>query len=70
MLSDYLGERLKVGDKVVVKPYVKEYGVDAGKTKVITKILPNFGKLRVFALDGDDGIWCMEDFERVIFKDK
>ena len=54
---------LQVGMKVKVKNNTKDYLFNAGKEKTITKDLPNFGKSRAFGLDGDDGIWCIEDFE-------
>lgn len=54
---------LQVGMKVKVKNNNKDYPFDAGKEKTITKDLPNFCKSRAFGLDGDDGIWCIEDFE-------
>lgn len=54
---------LQVGMKVKIKNNTKDYLFNAGKEKTITKDLPNFGKSRAFGLDGDDGIWCIEDFE-------
>ena len=54
---------LQVGMKVKIKNNTKDYLFNAGKEKTITKDLPNFGKNRAFGLDGDDGIWCIEDFE-------
>lgn len=54
---------LQVGMKVKIKSNTKDYSFNAGKEKTITKDLPNFGKNRAFGLDGDDGIWCIEDFE-------
>lgn len=54
---------LQVGMKVKIKSNTKDYLLNAGKEKTITKDLPNFGKIRAFGLDGDDGIWCIEDFE-------
>ena len=54
---------LQVGMKVKIKNNTKYYLFDAAKEKTITKDLPNFGKSRAFGLDGDDGIWCIEDFE-------
>jgi len=54
---------LQVGMKVKIKNNPKEYHFDAGKEKTITKDLPNFGNQRAFCLDGDTGIWCIEDFE-------
>jgi hypothetical protein len=39
---------------------------NAGKIKTITKQLPDFGKLKAFALDNDEGIWCIEDFEKCV----
>ena len=27
------------------------------------KHLPDFGKLKAFELDNDEGIWCIEDFD-------
>ena len=54
---------LQVGMKVKIKSNTKDYLFNAEKEKIITKDLPNFGKSRAFGLDGDDGIWCIEDFE-------
>ena len=54
---------LQVGMKVKIKTDDFHYIFDSGKIKTITKDLPNFGKSRAFCLDGDDGIWCIEDFE-------
>lgn len=54
---------LQVGMKVKIKNNTKDYLFNAGKEKTITNDLPNFGKSRAFGLDGDDGIWCIEDFE-------
>jgi len=42
------------------------YFFNSGKEKTITSDLENFGSLRAFGLDGDDGIWCIEDFEYCI----
>lgn len=54
---------LQIGMKVKIKNDVKNYLFNAGKIKTITRDLPNFGKSRAFELDGEDGIWCIEDFE-------
>jgi len=54
---------LQEGMQVKIKDDTKNYLFDAGTTKTITKLLPDFGKSRAFGLDGDDGIWCIEDFE-------
>jgi hypothetical protein len=54
---------LQVGMKVKIKNYTNLFLFNAGKEKTITKELPNFGKSRAFCLDGDIGIWCIEDFE-------
>lgn len=54
---------LQIGMKVKIKNQVKEYLFDAGKEKTITSDMPNFGNSRAFGLDGDNGIWCIEDFE-------
>jgi hypothetical protein len=54
---------LQTGMKVKIKNDTKNYIFNAGKIKTITRILPDFGKNRAFALDWDDGIWCIEDFE-------
>ena len=56
--------KLQIGMKVLIKNEPKNFFHDAGKVKTITKILPNFGKVRAFALDGDEGIWCIDDFEK------
>jgi hypothetical protein len=58
--------KLQIGMRVLIKNDKKNYLFDAGKVKKITKELPNFGKKRAFALDGDDGIWCIEDFEKCV----
>lgn len=57
---------LQIGMKVLIKTDPKNYLFDSGKEKTITSDLPNFGKSRAFGLDGDDGIWCIEDFEKCI----
>ena len=57
---------LQIGMTVKIKNQVKEYMFDSGKEKTITSDLPNFGKSRAFGLDGDNGIWCIEDFEYCI----
>lgn len=54
---------LQVGMRVKIKNDTKNYMLNAGRTKVITKQLPDFDKLKAFALDNDEGIWCIEDFE-------
>lgn len=54
---------LQIGMKVKIKNNTKDYLFNAGKEKTITKDLPDFGKSRAFGLDGDEGIWCIEDFE-------
>lgn len=56
--------KLQVGMRVLIKNNKKDYQFDAGKVKKITKELPDFGRNRAFALDGDEGIWCIEDFEK------
>jgi hypothetical protein len=57
---------LQVGMRVLIKNDIKNYQFNAGKVKTITKQLPNFGKLKAFALDNDEGIWCIKDFEKCI----
>lgn len=54
---------LQIGMNVKIKNNPKDYLFHAGKEKTITKDLPNFGNCRAFALDDDNGIWCIEDFE-------
>ena len=54
---------LQVGMKVKIKNDTDNYKFNAGKIKTITKQLPDFRKLKAFTLDGDEGIWCIEDFE-------
>jgi hypothetical protein len=54
---------LEVGMKVKIRNDPENFAFDAGKIKTITKQLPNFGKLKAFALDNDEGIWCIEDFD-------
>jgi len=58
--------KLQIGMKVEIKKNTKNYHYDAGKEKTITSILPNFGSKRAFGLDGDTGIWLIEDFEKFI----
>lgn len=58
--------KLQIGMQVRIKNQPKEYLFDAGKVKTITSYLPDFGKSKAFGLDGDDGIWCIEDFEENI----
>jgi len=54
---------LQIGMRVKIKNDTKNYMFNAGKIKTITKQLPDFGKLKAFALDNDEGIWCIEDFD-------
>jgi hypothetical protein len=54
---------LQVGMKVKVKNDTKQYGIDAGKIKTITKQLPDFLGLEAFALDNDEGTWLIDDFD-------
>jgi len=54
---------LQVGMRVKIHNDPENHQFNAGKIKTITEELPDFGKLRAFALDGDTGIWCIEDFE-------
>ena len=58
--------KLQTGMQVKIKNDSDNYLFDAGKTKTITKVLPNFGSKRAFALDGDKGIWCIEEFAEFI----
>ena len=53
---------LQEGMQVLIKSDTKNFMFNAGKTKTITSILKNFGSKRAFGLDGDDGIWLIEDF--------
>ncbi len=55
--------KLQIGMQVRIKNNVKDYLIYAGKVKTITSNLPDFGKSRAFGLDGDDGIWCIVDFQ-------
>jgi hypothetical protein len=57
---------LQVGMRVLIKNDTKKHLFDAGKIKTITKQLPDFGKLKAFALDNDEGIWCIENFEKCV----
>ena len=57
---------LTVGMDVKIKKHTKDYSFNAGKVKKITEILPDFVSKRAFALDGESGIWCIEDFEYCI----
>ena len=54
---------LQVGMRVKIKNDTKNFMFNAGKIKTITKQLPDFGKSKAFALDNDEGIWCIEDFD-------
>jgi len=58
--------RLQVGMRVLIKNNPRDFQFNSGEIKTITKILPDFGAQRAFALDGDDGIWCIEDFDQCI----
>ncbi len=58
--------KLQTGMHIVVNNNPKEYQFSAGKTKLITAILPNFGSKRAYELDGDGGIWCEEDFYKCV----
>lgn len=51
--------RLQIGMRVVIENDKINFQHSASKTKTITNVLPDFGKSRAFALDGDDGIWCI-----------
>ncbi|OWP76858.1 hypothetical protein BWK62_08705 [Flavobacterium oreochromis] len=57
---------LQIGMRVKIKNIPEDYLFESGKEKTITSLLPNFGEARAFGLDGDDGIWCIEDFEYCI----
>lgn len=57
---------LQIGMKVKIKDNPKDFLFDSGKEKTITKNLPNYNGNRAFGLDGDDGIWLIEDFEYCI----
>lgn len=54
---------LQIGMRVKIKKCETNYLFDSGKVKTITNELPKFGTHRAFSLDGDGGIWCIEDFE-------
>lgn len=54
---------LQCGMRVKIKNDKKNHPLYYGKIKTITSDLPNFGSKRAFGLDGDTGIWCIEDFE-------
>lgn len=58
--------RLQTGMKVRIKDNKKDFQFNAGKIKTITKHLKNFGSKRAFGLDGDEGIWLIEDFSEFI----
>ena len=58
--------KLQVGMRVKIKNNPMDFKDDAGKVKTITKELPNFDSQRAFGLDGDEGIWCIEDFEKCV----
>jgi hypothetical protein len=49
--------------QVKIKNSPKDFLYNSGKIKTITSELPDFGSKRAFGLDGDTGIWCIEDFE-------
>lgn len=57
---------LQIGMRVKIIQDTKNHLYNAGKIKTITSILSYFGKSRAFGLDGDEGIWCIEDFEKCI----
>lgn len=57
---------LQVGMRVEIKNKPTDYKFNSGKIKTITSLLPDFGKLRAFCLDGEDGIWCIEDFVKCV----
>lgn len=58
--------KLQIGMRVKIKQNEKDFQFNAGKTKTITKLLPDFGTQRAFALDGEGGIWCIEDFSECV----
>ncbi len=55
--------KLQIGMRVKIKDDVEAFGVrDANTIKKITSDLPNYAGERAFGLDGDEGIWQIEDF--------
>jgi hypothetical protein len=55
---------LQLGMRVLIKDLKASFKKDAGTVKKITKELPDFNGERAFGLDGDTGIWLIEDFEK------
>lgn len=54
--------KLQTGMKVRIKNDPKNFQFNSGKIKTITSHLKDFDGKRAFGLDGDDGIWLIEDF--------
>lgn len=53
---------LQVGMRVKIKNDAKNFGIEAGAIKTITKQLPDFNEKRAFELDNKEGIWLIQDF--------
>ena len=58
--------KLQVGMRVLIKNDIPNYKGNAGRIKKITKHLPDFNNKRAFSLDNEQGIWCIEDFEKCV----
>lgn len=56
--------KLQIGMKVKIKSDPLNYGLDHSQIKTITSHLEPYGnsQKRAFGLDGDTGIWLIEDF--------
>jgi hypothetical protein len=66
-LGDVSGSiELKVGMEVLIKNNKDDFFNAAGKIKKIKKELSNYDKKRAFELEGEHGIWLIEDFEYCI----
>lgn len=55
--------KLQIGMRVKIKNRTADYKTNAGKVKTITNHLPDFNDKRAFELDGEEGIWLVEDFD-------
>lgn len=58
--------KLQIGMHVKIKDNVEDFKEDSGKEKKITRIIPEFQNKRAFCLDGDNGIWLIEDFVKCV----
>lgn len=58
--------KLQIGMRVKIKNKPEDFKLDSGMIKTITSYLPDYDTNRAFGLDGDLGIWLIEDFEELV----